>query len=166
MSVFGVTAENAQNNEDIERHWAMKAFQHAEVYFNLISSVPSSKINLTKHDDELYTAFRADFKDLDINSIDEMKDFKTEEKKKQWRALIEKYEHLVEDFNFGTLLRNRAAEDYVTRIQFLFIEIARNKEGSNQSLYREGFKPVRTEEHEEMEKELEELKEKIVSQLK
>ncbi|KAJ3313118.1 polysaccharide biosynthesis domain containing protein 1 [Boothiomyces sp. JEL0838] len=112
MSVFGVTAENAQNNEDIERHWAMKAFQHAEVYFNLISSVPSSKINLTKHDDELYTAFRADFKDLDINSIDEMKDFKTEEKKKQWRALIEKYEHLVEDFNFGTLLRNRAAEDY------------------------------------------------------
>ncbi|KAJ3274952.1 polysaccharide biosynthesis domain containing protein 1 [Terramyces sp. JEL0728] len=112
MSAFGITAETAQNNEDIEKHWAIKAFQHAEVYFNLLSSVPAPKIKLTKNDDELYAAFRAEFKDLDIKSIDEMKDFKTEEKKKQWRTLIEKYEHLVEDFNFGTLLRNRAGEDY------------------------------------------------------
>lgn len=47
----------------------------------------------------------------------------------------------MEDFNFGTLLRNRPGEDYaadnaffVTRFQFLCVEIARNKEGLNESL--------------------------------
>jgi hypothetical protein len=47
----------------------------------------------------------------------------------------------VKDFNFGTLLRLRASGDYepentvvVSRIQFLAIEIARNREGANDAL--------------------------------
>jgi hypothetical protein len=50
--------------------------------------------------------------------------------------------HAPQDYNFGTLLRLDASQDYseanstiVPRIQFLAIEIARNKEGANKAAY-------------------------------
>jgi hypothetical protein len=53
-----------------------------------------------------------------------------------------RYETKVQDFNFGTLLRNRAMEDYaennaffVTRLQFYAIEITRNRFGLNSIHY-------------------------------
>lgn len=56
---------------------------------------------------------------------------------------------MLEDYSFGTLLRSDAENDYseentmlVTRIQFLCIEIARNKEGINDIL-RKKFQPIK-----------------------
>jgi hypothetical protein len=58
--------------------------------------------------------------------------------KELWRPFIEGYEKKVQDFNFGTLLRVKAAGGYdpdnttfATRLQFFAIEIARNREGLN-----------------------------------
>ena len=102
--------ETAENNQDIERHWAIKAFMHAETYFNLIST--TKNVKLTSIDSELYVAFRSTFPDMNLTNIDEIKDFKTEESKAKWRNLISKYENKIEDFNFGTLLRNKSNKDY------------------------------------------------------
>ena len=95
-------------------------------------------IKLTPIDDEIYTAFRKEFPDLDIENIREMEDFKSEAAKAKWRPFINSFENRVQDFNFGTMLRNRPREDYgpdnaffVTRFQFFCVEIARNREGYN-----------------------------------
>jgi hypothetical protein len=57
--------------------------------------------------------------------------------KNRWRSFIEKFDKL-DDFSFGTLLRTDASKEFgpdnstfVVRIQFLAIEIARNREGCN-----------------------------------
>ncbi len=54
-----------------------------------------------------------------------------------------RFEDQVSDFNFGTLIRTRSNEDYgpdnsffVPRIQFVCIEIARNREGANISIFK------------------------------
>ena len=65
----------------------------------------------------------------------------TDERKKQWREWCNQYEKSVQDYNFGTLLRVDPDEDYTQentifclRVQFLAIEIARNKEGLNKKI--------------------------------
>lgn len=62
--------------------------------------------------------------------------------KEQWRKFIEKFNKL-EDFGFGSLIRINASDDFgqdnsilVVRIQFLAIEIARNREGYNDEIYK------------------------------
>ncbi|XP_033102809.1 protein PBDC1-like [Anneissia japonica] len=117
--------------------WAMKAFKHAEVYYNLISSVDSRSLKLTKHDDEILEHFNKDFPDFNIQKFDE-DDLKTESAKFKWRPFCNHFDGTVEDFNFGTLLRLDCSKDYseenstlATRIQFYAIEIARNRAGLN-----------------------------------
>ncbi|KAJ3016273.1 UNVERIFIED_CONTAM: hypothetical protein HDU68_012286 [Siphonaria sp. JEL0065] len=135
------SAETAENHEDVEKIWSVKALHHAETYFNLISKIDGSKLRLTKIDDEIYADFKATFPETNVAELKEFEEFKTDVAKEKWREWIKKFEAKVQDFNYGTLLRNRAAEEYgpdnaffVTRIQFLAIEIARNKEGHNTPL--------------------------------
>jgi hypothetical protein len=130
----------AQNNEDIEKHWAIKAFLHAETYFKLISTTNPKTLKLTKIDDELYKEFRGIWPNLDLRNLSE-DELKTQDAKAKWREFIKKYQDQVNDFNFGTLVRNASNRDYdqdncffVTRFEFLCIEIARNREGLNEEL--------------------------------
>merc|ERR1712088_1098634 len=58
------------------------------------------------------------------------------------QELYESFRETVPDYNFGTLLRLNPNDDYsekntcfALRVQFLAIEIARNKEGSNKAIY-------------------------------
>ncbi|KAJ7428929.1 Protein PBDC1 [Willisornis vidua] len=119
----------------------MKAHQHAQVYFNLISSVDPKFLNLTKVDDQIYEEFRKTFQDLKIDVLDP-EDLKSEPAKAKWRPFCLKFEGVVEDFNYGTLLRLDSRREYTeentifaTRIQFFAIEIARNREGWNDVVY-------------------------------
>ncbi|KAJ1562810.1 polysaccharide biosynthesis domain containing protein 1 [Cladochytrium tenue] len=109
----------------IEQQWAVKALHHAETFFKLISSTDSSALRLTKLDDEIYDDFRRHFPDLQVGELREMEDFKTESAKAKWRDWIMKYEKKVRDFNFGTLLRIRADEDYSEKNSF-FAYISRH----------------------------------------
>lgn len=66
---------------------------------------------------------------------------KNEAGKAKWRPFCERFKNYVEDYSFGTLLRIDCTEDYTaknsifsTRIQFLAIELARNREGYNDCL--------------------------------
>lgn len=62
--------------------------------------------------------------------------------KEKWRNFCNVFDGVVTDFNYGTLLRLDCKEGYneinsifATRVQFLAIEIARNREGFNKHVY-------------------------------
>ncbi|XP_019745716.1 protein PBDC1 [Hippocampus comes] len=138
---LSLPAEAYGNDERLEVMWAMKAYNHAEVYFNLISSVDPKFLKLTKMDDDIYSTFRETFEDLDIKVL-HPDQLKSAEAKERWRPFCNRYEGLVEDFNYGTLLRLDCQKDYTeentifaTRIQFFAVEIARNREGLNDTVF-------------------------------
>ncbi|NXO46775.1 PBDC1 protein, partial [Locustella ochotensis] len=54
----------------VELAWAMKAHQHAQVYFNLISSVEPKFLRLTQLDDGIYEEFRRSFPELRVDVLD------------------------------------------------------------------------------------------------
>ncbi|XP_066570587.1 protein PBDC1 isoform X2 [Amia ocellicauda] len=138
---LSLPAEAYGNDPQLEMMWAMKAYQHAEIYFNLISSVDPKFLKLTKVDDMIFTEFRKTFSDLNIQVLNP-DDLKSEESKEKWRPFCNQFDGIVEDFNYGTLLRLDCQKDYTeentifaTRIQFFAIEIARNREGYNGAVF-------------------------------
>nr|CAG4645916.1 EOG090X0HAI [Lynceus sp. MCZ IZ 141354] len=139
-------AEEFGNDSTVEALWAMKAFDHAAVYFNLLCSIDPKNLKLTKHDDKIYSDFRDLFPTFDIALLNE-DEMKSSEGKEKWRPFCDSFKDILEDFNVGTLLRVDCTKDYseensciVPRVQFWAIEIARNREGYNDKL-RSTFKP-------------------------
>ena len=140
-------SEEYGNDGRVEALWAMKAYEHAEVYFNILCSVDPSQIpRLSPCDEEIYTAFRKEFPKMKVEVLDEMEDLKSDAMKKRWRNFCEAHKH-VEDYSFATLIRLDSSGEYeeqnsviVTKIQFYAIELARNREGHNSSI-RHKFKP-------------------------
>ncbi|XP_028391376.1 protein PBDC1-like [Dendronephthya gigantea] len=137
---FTTDASKYVNDHTVEVAWAMKAYEHAEIYFNLISSINCSDLNFTSCDNEIYDKFKREMKDLKIDNLN-LDDLKTAESKDKWRPFCECFKGLVEDYNFGTLLRIDSSKGIsddnttlVPRIQFWAIEIARNREGLNKQL--------------------------------
>ncbi|KAJ8985712.1 hypothetical protein NQ317_014362 [Molorchus minor] len=146
MDVLSRPAEEFENDESIEKMWAIKAFEHAEIYFNILCSADPKYLKLTPIDDTIYKVFREEFPNLDVRHIKES-ELKSSAGKAKWRPYCERFKNLVEDYSFGTLLRADASDDYkednvilITRIQFYAIEIARNREGVNDIL-RKKFEP-------------------------
>ncbi|KAK6457389.1 putative polysaccharide biosynthesis protein [Scheffersomyces xylosifermentans] len=133
-------AETADNLEEIEKQFAVKAVVQAETYWGLLEKIPGSTLKLTKHDDDIFEQLLADFPEFkEPANVAEIKEseMKSVTGKKRWREFCEKFNQ-IEDYNFGTLLRTNA-KDYYTqegtifavRIQFYAIEIARNRYGLN-----------------------------------
>ncbi|XP_029283933.1 protein PBDC1 isoform X1 [Cottoperca gobio] len=138
---LSLPADAYGNDPRLEVMWAMKAYNHAEVYFNLISSVDPKFLKLTKLDDDIYSSFRETFRELDIKLL-QPDDLKSDEAKEVWRPFCNQFEGLIEDFNYGTLLRLDCERDYTedntifaTRTQFFAVEIARNREGCNDAVF-------------------------------
>lgn len=133
-------AEKAENLEDIERQFAVKAVMQAETYWGLLEKIPGSKLKLTKFDDDIFEQLLQDFPEFkEPSKVYEIKEeeMKSKEGKERWRNFCEKFNE-IEDYNFGTLLRSKCTDEYsqfgtifVVRIQFYAIEIARNRYGLN-----------------------------------
>ncbi|XP_067643549.1 protein PBDC1 [Eurosta solidaginis] len=148
-SLLSRQADEFGNDELVEEMWALRAMDHAEVYFNLLTSVQPSCIHLTPYDDQIYQVFRQDFPELRVELLtDDI--LKSEDAKNRWRTFAEKFNKL-EDYAYGTLIRADAAKEFapenalfVVRIQFLAIEIARNREGHNDEVHRKCRPPPRT----------------------
>ncbi|KAM7356110.1 protein PBDC1 [Cochliomyia hominivorax] len=144
-SLLSRPAEEFGNDGLVEEMWAIKAMDHAEVYFNLLTSVHPSCIKLTPYDDQIYETFRQDFPNLKVDVLtDEI--LKSPAAKQEWRQFAEKFNKL-DDYSYGTLMRANASEEFspdnsilVVRIQFLAIEIARNREGLNNEVHQK-FRP-------------------------
>lgn len=117
----------------VEELWAFKAFEHAEIYFNLISSVDPKALRLTKIDDDIYKHFREAFPELKVGIVTHDQ-LKSDEAKETWRNFCETYKEQVADYNYGTLIRLDSEKEYseansiiVPRVQFFAIELARNR---------------------------------------
>ncbi|BHF63871.1 polysaccharide biosynthesis domain containing protein 1 [Sparganum proliferum] len=131
-------ASNYVNDSSIEMSWAIAAYDHAETHFSLLCVVPDCRqLRLSSNDDLIYKKFRQAFPDLEIEHLSEEM-LKSPEQKELWRPFCMEFEGVIEDFNQGTLLRLDANKGYdeantcvVPRIQFLAIEIARNRQGLN-----------------------------------
>ncbi|CAF9906746.1 MAG: hypothetical protein ALECFALPRED_002627 [Alectoria fallacina] len=152
--------EQAENFEDMEKQFAVKAVQHMTTYWAILEKMRGSRLRLTKMDDEIYKHFKEEFPEFDPKeTIDEDK-MKSKEGKEQWRNFMMTYEKTVEDYNFGTMLRSNPKFEYgeketifglialvpttvqsadksitAMRMQFYAIEIARNREGLNDWVY-------------------------------
>ncbi|KAI9633164.1 cytoplasm protein [Dioszegia hungarica] len=140
----GETADNAQ---EIEMHFAEKTAEYLNAYEKLLGAVPPRQVKLSPIDAELLDSFLDFFPEYKLDAAlalldeDEMKSMSGKER---WRSFTMPYESRVEDFNFGTLVRRNAIADepygqdnciLVTRVQFLAIEIARNRAGLNDKVY-------------------------------
>lgn len=133
-------AETADNLEDIEKQFAVKAVAQAETYWSLILKVPGSSLRLTPRDDDIYNTFVEafpEYKDVEKVAKISENEMKSASGKVKWREFCDEFKEM-DDYNFGTLLRINANEEYtesntifVVRIQFYAIEIARNRHGLN-----------------------------------
>jgi hypothetical protein len=127
-----VNGENADNFEDIEKQFAVKGefarspkkmtcsntllscavVQHMTTYWSILEKVPGSKLRLTKVDDDIHEHFLKDFPDYDLKATINEDEMKSKAGKERWRTFINSYEGKVDDYNFGTMLRANAAEEY------------------------------------------------------
>uniref|UniRef100_A0A1Y1NFL3 Protein PBDC1 homolog n=1 Tax=Photinus pyralis TaxID=7054 RepID=A0A1Y1NFL3_PHOPY len=148
MSVSGgrvpanFNAEDAGNMEDMEKQFAVKVVQHMQTYWSILEKVKGSTLRLTKMDDEIYNHLKEAFPEFDPAATVDEDAMKSKEGKERWRNFMMAYEKKVDDYNFGTMVRNNAKAEYeenttifVPRMQFYAIEIARNKNGLNDWIY-------------------------------
>ncbi|XP_063712088.1 protein PBDC1-like [Symsagittifera roscoffensis] len=138
---FDIDPSQLGNPQDLEQLWVNKAIDFSEVHYDLLQSLDARFLKLTHIDDRIYEAFKASFPELNVEKIEE-EELKNEAAKIKWRHFCEQFKPLIKDHNFGTLLRLDPKGPYTEenttfsyRLQFLAIEIARNKEGFNLSLH-------------------------------
>ncbi|KAJ5222394.1 Protein PBDC1 [Penicillium citrinum] len=135
-------AENAENFEDMEKQFAVKAVEHLMTYWAILEKVKGSQLRLTKMDDEIHESFKKEFPDFDPAATINEDDMKSKAGKEKWRNWVNQFEKKIEDFNFGTIIRTRADAEYDqdttifgVRMQFYAVEIARNRAGLNDWIY-------------------------------
>ncbi|KAI8947846.1 DUF757-domain-containing protein [Xylaria longipes] len=135
-------AENADNLEDIEKQFAVKAVQHLETYWAILQKVKGSALRLTKMDDDILEHLKTDFPEFDPAAAINEDEMKSKAGKERWRKFMIAYEKKVDDYNFGTMLRTKPNVEYdqdttifVPRMQFYAVEIARNRAGLNDWIY-------------------------------
>ncbi|TID13451.1 DUF757-domain-containing protein [Venturia nashicola] len=134
--------EKADNFEDIEKQFAVKAVHHMLTYWKILEKMRGSTLRLTKLDDDIYEHFMKDFPDFDPEATIDEDEMKSKAGKDRWRKFSLVYEKTVEDYNFGTMLRKSPASEYnqedtifAVRMQFYAIEIFRNRKGLNDWIY-------------------------------
>ncbi|GAA5960799.1 hypothetical protein JCM10213_005777, partial [Rhodosporidiobolus nylandii] len=98
-------------------------------------------------DSEIYTSFSQHFPEYVANGGAKLKvlnedEMKSPEGKKRWREFMVPFEKKIDEYNFGTLIRQNCEDDYTQensifgyRTQFYAIEIARNKAGLNDAVW-------------------------------
>lgn len=106
------------------------------IYFNRLINEKVSDLRLTTNDELICKAFKVDFPEFKIDRLSE-DSLKSAEAKAKWQEFGDKFADETGISN-STMLLLDSAENYneqntiwVTRIQFLAIEIARNREGFN-----------------------------------
>lgn len=138
----GFDPETADNYEDMEKQFAVKAVQQMTVYWGILGKIRGSELRLTRIDDEIHDHFKKDFPDFDPATPIDEDQMKSKDGKEKWRNFINQYEKKIDDFNFGTMLRKDPKTEYseqgtifALRMQFYAIEIARNRAGLNDWIY-------------------------------
>ncbi|CAG7656340.1 unnamed protein product [Allacma fusca] len=134
-------ADEYENDTNVEAAWVVQACQYADVHFNLISSVDPKLLRLTAEDDRILDAFERAFPGAQLECLTE-ESLKSPAAKPKWREFLDANRD-IPDYNYGTLLRLNSESDYneenttlVPRLQFLAIEISRNRKGLNDNVWK------------------------------
>ncbi|KAL8663667.1 MAG: hypothetical protein Q9168_008054 [Polycauliona sp. 1 TL-2023] len=134
--------EQAENFEDMEKQFAVKAVQHMTTYWAILEKMKGSQLRLTKIDDEILEHFQKEFPEFDVTATINEDTMKSKAGKERWRNFMMAYEKKIDDYNFGTMLRANPKFEYgeketifAMRMQFYAIEIARNRQGLNDWVY-------------------------------
>ncbi|KFA65850.1 hypothetical protein S40285_04661 [Stachybotrys chlorohalonatus IBT 40285] len=135
-------AEDAGNMEDMEKQFAVKTVQHMQTYWAILEKVKGSSLRLTKMDDDIYNHLKEAFPEFDPAATVDEDEMKSKAGKERWRKFMMAYEKKIDDYNFGTMVRNSPKTEYeedtvifVPRMQFYALEIARNRHGLNDWIY-------------------------------
>jgi len=136
--------EEADNLEDMEKQFAVTAVKHMITYWGLLENIKGSELRLTKIDDDIYEHLKEDFPEFDPEATIDEDEMKSKDGKERWRKFMMAYEKKVDDYNFGTIVRRNPRTEYgndetmfVPRMQFYAIEIARNRSGLNDWIFKE-----------------------------
>ncbi len=100
----------------------------------LLCAVDPKQLRLSRHDDKIYSRFREVFPDLKVDILDEnqMKsiegkavnckyliNYKKRSFSQLWRPFCEEFRELVDDHNYGTLIRTDSKGEYTSENSFL-----------------------------------------------
>lgn len=99
----------------MEKQFAVKVVQHMQTYWFILEKVKGSTIRLTKMDDDIYNHLKGAFPDFDPAVTIDEDEMKSKQGKERWRAFMMAYEKKVDDYNFGTMVRNSPKVEYEER---------------------------------------------------
>lgn len=81
-------------------------------YWSILEKVPGSQLRLTKMDNDIYEDFKNEFPEFDpAETLDEDR-MKSNAGKAKWRNWMNKYEKIIDDYNFGTMIRSNPKFEY------------------------------------------------------
>ena len=86
--------------------------QHLQTYWSILERVKGSSLRLTRMDDDIYEHLKRDFPDFDPAETINEDQMKSKEGKERWRNFMMVYEKLVDDYNFGTMMRSNPKSEY------------------------------------------------------
>jgi hypothetical protein len=81
-------------------------------YWSILETIKGSDLKLTKMDDEILAHLKADFPDFNPATPINEDEMKSKDGKDRWRKFMMKYEKLVDDYNFGTMMRIDPKTEY------------------------------------------------------
>jgi len=89
-----------------------KVVQHMSTYWAILEKVKGSTLKLTRMDDDIYEHLMKDFPEFAPAATIDEDEMKSKEGKERWRKFMMAYEKSIDDFNFGTMLRNNPKVEY------------------------------------------------------
>ncbi|PNY25195.1 Protein PBDC1, partial [Tolypocladium capitatum] len=99
-------AEEAINMEEMEKQFAVKVVQHMQTYWSILERVKGSTLRLTKMDEDIYGHLKEAFPEFNPAATINEDEMKSKAGKERWRAFMMVYEKKIDDYNFGTMVRN------------------------------------------------------------
>lgn len=83
-----------------------------QTYWSILERVKASSLRLTKIDEEIYEHLKTDFPEFDPAATINEDEMKNKQGKERWRKFMMAYEKRVDDYNFGTMVRNNPRAEY------------------------------------------------------
>lgn len=96
----------------MEKQFAVKVVQHMSTYWSILEKVKGSSLRLTKIDQEIYDHLMETFPDFDPAKTINEDEMKSKAGKDKWRPFMMAYEKKIDDYNFGTMVRNSHKAEY------------------------------------------------------
>ena len=106
------------------------AVQHMATYWGILERTRGSQLRLTKIDDQIHEHLQREFPEFDARKPIDEDEMKSRSGKERWRKFMMAYEKLIDDFNFGTLIRIDSGMEYGEK-ETIFGQRFFGREGGN-----------------------------------